>query len=169
MMPEQLSILTVTPWFPNRPGERHGNFVFDSVNSLLQEGVDVSVLVVRPLDTQYTCNVRAQLFVARAGNELAAGVFIMRCGESIHYFWGATNRKFNRQRPGEAVQWAVIEWALKEGCTLYDLEGVDPVNNPGVYSFKKKMGGDEVLLTGKSYKGVSLKGKLISIFAPYLI
>jgi len=47
-MPEQLSILTVTPWFPNTPGERNGNFIYDSVKSLFQEGVDVSVLVAQP-------------------------------------------------------------------------------------------------------------------------
>jgi len=124
-------------------------------------------LMQRLLDAQYSKNVEARLFVGRVGEVIAAGAFILRCGKSIHYFWGATDRKFNRERSSEAVQWAVIEWALGQGCTLYDLEGIDPVNNPGVYSFKKKMGGDEIILSGKSFKGLSQKGRAISTFVKY--
>lgn len=124
-------------------------------------------LMLRLLSIQYHENVDAHLFVAKVDNELAAGAFILRCGKSIHYFCGATDRKFNHERAGEAVQWAVIEWALEQGCSLYDLEGIDPVNNPGVYSFKKKMGGEEILLADKSIKGLNQKGRIISIFASY--
>jgi glycosyltransferase involved in cell wall biosynthesis len=40
-----LSILIVTPTFPDYPGKREGNFVYDSVTALANRGVDVSVLV----------------------------------------------------------------------------------------------------------------------------
>lgn len=102
----------------------------------------------------------ARLFIARHNDRIAAGALILRCGRSIHYFWGATDRAFARQRPGEAVQWAVMEWALAEGLEIYDLEGIDPENNPGVCAFKRKMGGDEITLSGKYAYSLNLRGEI---------
>lgn len=41
-------IVVVTPWFPNRPGERNGNFVYDSAAALARRATAVHVLVCRP-------------------------------------------------------------------------------------------------------------------------
>lgn len=102
------------------------------------------------------------LFLAKYEGRIAGGAFVARSGSHVHYLWGATDRELSRQRVGEAVQWAVIEWAVSKGCVRYDLEGIDPVNNPGVYAFKKKMGGVEVVLCGKSSHALNLRGKLIA-------
>jgi hypothetical protein len=102
------------------------------------------------------------LFIASHEGRLAAGAFVLRCGRSVHYFWGATNRDLAELRPGEAVQWAVIEWALSQGCEVYDLEGIDPVGNPGVYQFKKKMGGREIGLEQIHLSPFGLRGGLIA-------
>jgi len=42
-----MRILCLTPWFPNAPGEREGNYIFDSVMALRDQGVEVKVLLVR--------------------------------------------------------------------------------------------------------------------------
>ncbi|MCK4814459.1 GNAT family N-acetyltransferase [bacterium] len=101
------------------------------------------------------------LFLARYEGEIAAGAMVARSGKHVHYLWGMTNRKFSKQRAGEAVQWSVIQWAVAQGCTRYDLEGIDPVNNLGTYQFKKKMGGKVVVLKGKNIYPLSYSGKLI--------
>lgn len=41
-------VLVLTPWFPNRPGDRQGNFIHDSAAALAAQGVETSVLVTRP-------------------------------------------------------------------------------------------------------------------------
>ena len=46
--PEVYSVLVLTPWFPDRPGDRQGNFVYGSVAALVRQEVAVSVLVTRP-------------------------------------------------------------------------------------------------------------------------
>lgn len=102
----------------------------------------------------------ARLFVARYEGALAAGAVVLRCGDSLHYFWGATDRDFAKQSVGEAVQWGVMEWAIEQGLTRYDLEGVNPEGNPGVYKFKKRMGGDEVLLAEQSAYPLNRRGTL---------
>lgn len=106
-------------------------------------------------------DVEARLLLARHEARIAAGAFLMRSGRSLHYFWGATSRDYAKQNVGEAVQWAAIEWGLERGCLLYDLEGVDPRGNPGVYAFKRKMGGEEVSLAGQAFAPLGLRGKLI--------
>lgn len=41
-------VLVLTPWFPNRPGDRQGAFIHDSAAALAAQGVETSVLVTRP-------------------------------------------------------------------------------------------------------------------------
>lgn len=43
-----LSVLIVTPWFPNHPADQGGNFILHSAEALLGAGVAVAVLVCRP-------------------------------------------------------------------------------------------------------------------------
>jgi len=38
--------------------------------------------------------------------------------------------------------------AREAGCQFYDLGGIDPEKNPGVYHFKKGMGGEDVTVPG---------------------
>lgn len=103
------------------------------------------------------------LFVAYHHGEIAAGAMTARSGQHVHYLWGAADRKYSKQRAGEAVQWAVIQWAIKQGCSRYDLEGIDPVNNPGTYQFKKKMGGNEIALQGKCSIPLNWRGAAIHL------
>jgi lipid II:glycine glycyltransferase (peptidoglycan interpeptide bridge formation enzyme) len=100
--------------------------------------------------TAENSEVEAKFFVARCGGKLGAGAIVMRCGENAHYLWGGVDREYSGLRTGEAVQWAVIQWALSRGCKVYDLEGIDPTNNLGTYKFKKKMGGRQVTLPSMS-------------------
>lgn len=121
-----------------------------------------AALMRRIIERGKTGPVQARLFVAHYEGRLGAGALILRCGSSVHYLWGATNRELSKQRVGEAVQWAVIEWALDKGCLLYDLEGIDPVKNPGTYQFKKKMGGREVVLRDQVSMPLSLRGRILA-------
>ena len=40
--------MVLTPWFPNAPGGREGNFIHDSTVSVAQRGISMDVLVTRP-------------------------------------------------------------------------------------------------------------------------
>ena len=113
--------------------------------------------------------IKMKLFVAKHGGQIGAGAVIARSGKHIHYLWGASDRKFSKQRVGEALYWAVMEWAELQGCVRYDLEGIDPVNNPGVDAFKKRMGSEEVDLHGHSFCGLNWRGKLIAFLAQRMV
>lgn len=118
------------------------------------------LLAVLLLHSPSSPDTEARLFLARFEGKIAGGALVLRCGRSLHYFWGASDRAFARQRPGEAVQWAVMEWALSQGLEVYDLEGIDPENNPGVCAFKRKMGGEEITLSGKHAFPLRIVGRV---------
>ena len=44
---DRFGVLLLTPWFPNRPGDREGNFIHDSTLALARGGLEMSVLVAR--------------------------------------------------------------------------------------------------------------------------
>lgn len=103
-------------------------------------------LMQRLIEAGETGAVTAHLFVARSAKRLAAGALVIRVGRRLHYFWGGTDRAYKHKRPGEALHWHIMRWAILQGMTAYDLEGVDPVRNPGTYRFKLKMGAVETEL-----------------------
>ena len=106
--------------------------------------------------------VTAHLFVARHEGGLCAGALILRCGRSIHYMWAGTDRAYSTLCPGEALQWAIMQWAVSAGCARYDLEGIDQAANPGTYAFKKSLGGSEVVLAGQQVLPISMMGQVLS-------
>jgi lipid II:glycine glycyltransferase (peptidoglycan interpeptide bridge formation enzyme) len=64
-------------------------------------------------------------------------------GDTSVYLLGATNMA-GSQTSCVSVQWAVIQMAKERGCCFYDLGGIDPDRNPGVYSFQKRLGGFDI-------------------------
>lgn len=101
-----------------------------------------------------------KLYIGEVGGVIAGGVVVAQSGTHLHYLWGASDRQFSKYRVSEAMQWRVIQDGVASGMTRYDLEGIDPVGNPGVYQFKKKMGGVEVVLQGMEVVPLSLVGRV---------
>jgi peptidoglycan pentaglycine glycine transferase (the first glycine) len=113
-------------------------------------------------DSQNGKEVEAAQFVSLKDGRLASGLFVLRVGKNVHQIWGGTDRDLKQERVGEACQWGVIEWAMARGCTRYDLEGIDPVNNRSVYEFKKRLGGEEIMLHGHVHIPLKLSGRVMS-------
>ena len=107
-------------------------------------------------------DIEAALFVSLKDGKLGAGLFILRAGRSVHLIAAGTNRDMRQERVGEACHWGVIEWAIERGCTRYDLEGIDPANNPSVYEFKKRLGGKEITLHGHEHRPLNFPGRALS-------
>lgn len=101
------------------------------------------------------------LYVGEINGNIAGGALVARCGRHLHYLWGASSRQYNKYRVNEAVQWQIIQDGVALGMARYDLEGVDPVGNPGVYGFKRKMGGREVALCGAEPNPLTWSGRLV--------
>jgi hypothetical protein len=86
-------------------------------------------------------DLKLQVVVARQGGAVCAGTLYSALGDTAVYLFGATDDAGMRCSASYLVQWHIL-LALKErGVRYYDLNGVDPVGNPGTYHFKRGLAG----------------------------
>ena len=64
-------------------------------------------------------------------------------------YLAATTEKGRELRASYAVLWQMLRHCREQGIEIYDLGGIDPWKNPGVYAFKKETGAREVEFLGE--------------------
>lgn len=77
-----------------------------------------------------------------------AGVAVSVLANTAVYVLGATTIDGMRSKAAYVLHWRVMEIARQAGCQWYDLGGIDPKGNPGVYHFKSGFGGSDVVMPG---------------------
>lgn len=83
-------------------------------------------------------------------------------GDTSTYLLGATNKLGRKLGAAYLLQWHVIEESKRHGCLWYDLGGIDSKENPDVYRFKKRMGGQEIDVRPVFQKGLGFR-KLLTL------
>lgn len=96
----------------------------------------------------------ARLFVAEYEGEMIAGTLAFIMGNKAWYVYGASGNRHRNVMPNHLLQWTMINWAVGEGCTLYDFRGISGDMNPdnplyGLYRFKKGFGGEVTEFIGE--------------------
>ncbi len=109
---------------------------------------DLDAVFYTRLQPQLTGREQFQVFIARIGNEPIAGYVTSFLGDTCTALLAATSQKGLEHRAAYRLQWAIIQEARRRKCSWYDLGGIDPENNPGVYRFKKGLGGHDVTAPG---------------------
>lgn len=89
----------------------------------------------------------ARLFLAEYEGEVIAGTIAFCCGDRVWYLYGASSNKRRNVMPNYLLQWEMIRWAKSMQCSVYDMRGVPPTEDPedplsGLYRFKKGFGGE---------------------------
>jgi len=87
---------------------------------------------------------RMQVFICEDKGTPVAGVVVSAMGNSAIYLLGATSDAGLHTKGAYLLQWSVIQWLKENGVRWYDLGGIDPEGNPGVFSFKKGLSGLDV-------------------------
>lgn len=97
---------------------------------------------------------RIRLYLARHEGDLVAATTMVRVGERAWYSYGASSTKKRDVRGSNAVQWRMMQDALADGCTVYDMRGItdtldadDP--HVGLIRFKIGTGGEAVEYVGE--------------------
>jgi hypothetical protein len=78
----------------------------------------------------------------------AAGHVSSLLGDTCVYLLGAANDIGRRTMASYLLQWHAINTARARGCRWYDLGGIDPLANPGVYHFKRGLPGPQITAPG---------------------
>ena len=73
-----------------------------------------------------------------------AGLVASAMGDTAIYLLGATSDDGLNSRGAYLLQWTLIKWLKENGFKWYDLGGIDPEGNPGVYHFKRGLSGADV-------------------------
>jgi len=65
------------------------------------------------------------------------------CGDTSVYLLGAVNEAGRKLGAAYLLQWHAICESKHRGCSWYDLGGINREENPHVFLFKQRMGGEE--------------------------
>jgi hypothetical protein len=84
---------------------------------------------------------KMQIFLCRDKGILTAGAICSAIGNSGIYLFGATNEGGLKNKGAYLLQWHALQWVKNQGCQYYNLNGINPVKNPGGYHFKAGVGG----------------------------
>jgi lipid II:glycine glycyltransferase (peptidoglycan interpeptide bridge formation enzyme) len=87
---------------------------------------------------------RLQIMICEQEGVPVAGMVSSKMGDSAIYLLGATSDKGLNSKGAYLLQWALIQRLKENGCKWYDLGGIDPERNPGVYHFKSGLSGTDV-------------------------
>jgi hypothetical protein len=80
---------------------------------------------------------RMRIFICEQSGVPVAGLVASAMGDSAIYLLGATSDDGLNAKGAYLLQWALIQWLKENRIRWYDLGGIDPEGNPGVYSIKR--------------------------------
>jgi hypothetical protein len=85
-----------------------------------------------------------QVLICEDQGTPVAGMVASAMGDSAIYLLGATGDRGLKSKGAYLLQWALINRLKDQGIRAYDLGGIDPQLNPGVYHFKQGLSGMDV-------------------------
>ncbi|MGI5911325.1 MAG: lipid II:glycine glycyltransferase FemX [Syntrophomonadaceae bacterium] len=96
----------------------------------------------------------AQIFLAEYQGKIISAALAMILGDKAWYLYGASSNENRNVMPNYLIQWEMIRWARRKGCTIYDFRGVSgdlDESNPlyGLYRFKKGFNGEFIQFIGE--------------------
>ena len=129
--------------------------LFDTFRTLFDElldrkgfGVELDAEFYAQLQQALELDERFLISLAEYEGQPIAGHIASILGDTCVYLLGASNDLAMKHKASYLLQWHVIMQARERGCHWYDLGGIDPEANPGVYHFKRGMGGTDVTAPG---------------------
>jgi len=87
---------------------------------------------------------RMRVLIALEDGVPVASIVVAAMGDSAIYLLGATGDAGLKSRGAYLLQWTAMGWLREQGIRRYDLGGIDPEGNPGVYYFKRGFSGAEL-------------------------
>src|SRR4030095_15315459 len=90
-----------------------------------------------------------RVFLSREEGRTLNALVASALGDTAIYLLGATNEEGTKSKGSYLLHWHAIQWFKENGISWYDLGGINPERNPGVYHFKKGFSGTDVTQLGR--------------------
>jgi lipid II:glycine glycyltransferase (peptidoglycan interpeptide bridge formation enzyme) len=123
--------------------------LYDEMMSRKRFETSVDVADFEQMQEQLQSHEKLRVVLATRAGRSHAGLVATGLGETGIYLLGATGEEGLKSKASYLLQWQMIEHLKSAGCRFYDLGGINPQTNPGVYHFKSGMGGEEVVQLGR--------------------
>lgn len=95
----------------------------------------------RMIQQELPPELKMRIFLCRSDGINSAGGIYTATGETGIYLFGATNDRGMENKGSYLLQWKAIQWMKDSGCKYYNLNGINPLINPGTYHFKSGLSG----------------------------
>jgi hypothetical protein len=122
--------------------------LFDDFLSMYNEMHDrkkftdaVDVRPYREVQAQLPEPLKMRILLCRSEARLCAGVIYSLIGDTAVFLFGATSNAGMKARGSYLLWWNVIQALKQRAAATYDLNGINPVHNPGTYRFKSGFAG----------------------------
>lgn len=132
-----------------------GDALFDPLCGLYADllerkgfGVDLDAQFYREVQREHSDAEKFTVLNATLGGEVVSSLLVSMHGDTWIGLIGATHASGAKIYAAYYLFWKAIEMARDRGMRWFDLGGIDPEGNPGVYNFKKGMGGEELSAPG---------------------
>jgi hypothetical protein len=98
---------------------------------------------------------KIKIMLCKQGDDICSGLVWSALGDMGIELFAATSNSGTKNRGSYLLRWKLVETLKRQGISVYNLNGINPVKNPGTYRFKKD-------LAGKHGREVSDLGKFDS-------
>ncbi|MBD3376285.1 peptidoglycan bridge formation glycyltransferase FemA/FemB family protein [candidate division KSB1 bacterium] len=84
---------------------------------------------------------KMKIMLGKYKNETICALISSSLGNTGIYLLGATSNSGLKYNGSNLLQWEMIKYLKENNIYFYDLGGINPEKNPGVYNFKKRLAG----------------------------
>jgi hypothetical protein len=95
----------------------------------------------RLIQAQLPEKFKMKIMLAKSGEDVCAGLICSAIGKTAVYLFGATSNKGMKNCGSYVLHWKLLADLKRTGFAIYDLNGINPVKNPGTYKFKADLAG----------------------------
>ena len=140
------------------------------------EGNDINQF--RLIQARLPEQLKMRIMLCQSDAGVCAGLVCSAIGRTAVYLFGATSQVGLKSHGSYLLHWKLIDHLKKQGCSVYDLNGINPARNPGTYKFKHDLGGSygrDVCFLGRfdahanllSHAGVELGDTVRSMYQAF--
>ena len=126
----------------------HAVGLHDALRDRKGFGVSLDGAFYRALQRELPPEHRMTVILAELDGQVVGMNLVSPLGDTLAGIIGATTREGAEKNAAYLLEWDAVKMAVELGLKRYDLGGIDPEENPGVYTFKKGTHGDDLTAAG---------------------
>jgi lipid II:glycine glycyltransferase (peptidoglycan interpeptide bridge formation enzyme) len=84
---------------------------------------------------------KMRIMLCKSGEDICSGLICSAIGNTAIYLFGATSNRGMKSNGSYLLHWKLLETLKRQQIAVYNLNGINPVRNPGTYKFKRDLAG----------------------------